>query len=91
MSSPAACITTSTAGSCTSVPERRRGRATACGSIDREPIARGDLDQAEDRLERVLRDELGVEPEPARGAEVADQLVELGGRGDQAFRRGSAT
>ena len=53
----------------------------------RQPIARRHLDQAEHRLERLLRDELGVEAEPARGADVADQLLELGGRGDQAFFR----
>ena len=63
-SSPAACITTSIAGSQTTSQNGSRSR-TASGSIERQPLARRDLDQAEDRLERVLGDELGVEGEPA--------------------------
>ena len=43
----------------------------------RQPVARRDLDQAEDRLERVFRDELGVEGKPAARPQVLDQRGEL--------------
>ena len=76
------------AGSCTSSQNGARS-PTASGSIDGQPLAGRHLDQAEDRLERLLRDELGVEGEPADRADMIDELAELSGRGDQAFVRHS--
>ena len=80
-SSPAACMTTSTAGSRTT-SQNGLDVAHRQGIDHRQPLARRHLDQAEHRLERLFDDKLGVEGEPADRPQMVDQPFELGRSGD---------
>ena len=83
-SSPAACMTTSTAGSRTT-SQNGTQVADRQGVDHRQPLAGRHLDQAEHRLKRLFADKLGVEREPADRPQMIDQPVELGRRGDDLF------